>query len=289
MKHTAILRLVLLGSLGCVCASCSSEKNATNGTGSGGQSSTSGGSSSSGGSTLQSTAPDSGATLPPFCDDIAADPERFDGGLVQVGATDPTKSAPLDVGGFFARGDDQGYCFTYADARPDGSTAFPACGGGTNECFTKETGLCATARLGIGSSTVWGAGIGCSLNQPSTEGATADQISLANRSSISVEVYGCKTPKALRLQLNIYPPIYDEETETLHSGYYCGDVTLSDPDADGARKGTIEIAKLREDCWTGTGLLLDPATQTAESIQLQINAGAQKTEYDFCVSKLALE
>jgi hypothetical protein len=207
--------------------------------------------------------------------------------LVQIGATDPTKSVPLDVGGFFARGDDQGYCFTYADAKTDGSTAFPPCGSG-GECFTKDSGLCTTAKLGIASSDIWGAGIGCSLNQASTAGAVADRISLANRSSISVEIYGCKTPSKLRLQLNIYPPIYDAETEKLHSGYYCGDVTLSAPDANGARSGSIEIAKLKEDCWTGSGLLLDPATQTAESIQLQINAEAKKTEYDFCVSKFEL-
>ncbi|HEY5959513.1 MAG TPA: hypothetical protein VIV60_23310 [Polyangiaceae bacterium] len=228
--------------------------------------------------------------MPPRCDGSSVEPQRGDEGLIRVGATNPENSVPLDVGGFFARGDNQGFCFTYADAKPDGSTAFPPCGGTGKECFTKESGLCATAKLGVASSDVWGAGIGCALNQASTAGAASDRVSLVGKSSISVEVYGCKTPAHLRLQLNIYPPIFDEDAGKLHSGYYCGDVDLSESDSNGARKGTIEIAKLREDCWTGTGLLLDPANQTAESIQLQINADAKETtEYDFCVSKFALE
>jgi hypothetical protein len=193
---------------------------------------------------------------------------------------------PLDVGGFYLRGDHKGYCFAFADGRDNGSTAFPPCGGSGKECFTKDSGLCVTANLGVASNTVWGAGIGCALNQASTAGAVADRISLVDKSSVSVEIYGCKTPKQLRLQLNIYPPIFDEDAGKAHSGYYCGDVNLSDPDANGARKGSIEIAKLREDCWTGAGMLLDPATQTAETIQLQINADAvKKTDFDFCVSK----
>ena len=289
MKQTAILGMVLLGAIGYGSASCGSDKSST-ATGSGGQPSNSGGSSSTGGSTTSSTTADSGSPVPPYCEGTGIEPERFDAGLVQIGATDPKNSVPLDVGGFFARGDNQGYCFTYADAKPNGSTAFPPCGGTGKECFTKESGLCATAKLGVASSDVWGAGIGCTLNQASTAGAVADRVSLVGKSSVSVEVYGCKTPAQLRLQLNIYPPIYDEDAGKLHSGYYCGDVSLSAPDANGARKGSIEIAKLREDCWTGTGLLLDSANQTAESIQLQINADkTQITEYDFCVSKLALE
>lgn len=296
MKQTAILGLVLMGAVGYGFAGCGSDNKSSPVTGSGGQPSNTGGSSSAGGlsstggSTTSSTTSTGGSSVTPNCDTTSAGPERFDAGLVQIGATDPKNSVPLDVGGFFARGDHKGYCFTYADAKPDGSTVFPPCGGVGKECFTKESGLCATAKLGVASADIWGAGIGCALNQPSTDGAVADKVSLVGKSSISVEVYGCKTPAALRLQLNIYPPIYDEAAGKLHSGYYCGDVNLSEPDANGARKGTIEIANLREDCWTGTGLLLDPANQTAESIQLQINSDKTlATEYDFCVSKLALE
>jgi hypothetical protein len=149
--------------------------------------------------------------------------------------------------------------------------------------------LCVTTSLGVATADIWGSGIGCSLNEDQTTGKAGDPVSIAGLTSMAIEIYGCNTPKQLRLQINVDPPIYEPDPiDKLHSGYYCGDVTLSSPDSNGVRTGTIEIAKLREDCWTGTGLLINTTTQTAKSMQLQINAGAQRTDFDFCVSKFVM-
>lgn len=223
------------------------------------------------------------------CEGAGADPERVDGGLVQIAGSDPSYSLALDVGGFYAHGDYKGYCFTYADNKPEGSTIFPPCGN-EPDCFTKDSGLCVKASLGMATADIWGAGIGCSLNEDQETGKSGGPVNVAGVTSISVEIYGCSTPKSVRVQLNVDPPIYDVETDKLHSGYYCADLALSDPDANGVRKGTLEVAKLKEDCWTGTGLAIDTTTQTVKSVQMQVNAdSAKKVEYDFCVSKFALE
>ena len=284
MKKTALLGLVLTLGAGTFAASCGSDSK-SNTSGSGGDSSV-GGSTATGGS---ATGGASSAAPAPHCDNATdAGVERFDGGIIQVGGTDPVNSVNLDVGGYYDQGAYKGYCFTYADNKPDGSKSFPPCGGNGNECFTKDSKLCVTTSLGIATADIWGSGIGCSLNEDKTTGKAGDPVSIASVTSLSVEVYGCNAPKSLRLQINVDPPIYDAVADKLHSGYYCGDVTLSAADANGARAGSIDITKLREDCWTGAGLLLDKTTQTAKSIQLQINADAKKTAFDFCVSKFAL-
>ena len=297
MNKTAFLGWVLLGGISCFAAGCSSStKNNT--TGSGGQSNTGGSTSNStstGGSTTTTTSTGGGSSLPPLCEAGDAGPQHAadgDGGLIlsQVGETDPSKSIALDVGGYFTSGDAQGYCFTYADNKPNGSTIFPLCGTNGDECFTKSTGLCVTASLGVASSAIWGAGIGCALSQQQSGNDSGKSVSVASKTSISVEVYGCKVPKTMRVQLNIYPPIYEADKDLLHSGFYCKDVYFSDPDANGVRKGNVDIAQLREDCWTGTGLLLATATLTAKSIQIQVNSdGTNRTDWDFCVSKLSVD
>jgi len=296
MNKTAFLGWVLLGGISCFGAGCSSDTK-NNKTGSGGQSSSGGSTSnststSSGGSTTTTASTGGGSSLPPLCDVGDAGSQHItdgDGGriLSQVGATDPSKSIPLDVGGFFTSGDNKGYCFTYGDNH--GSTISPICGTSGGECFTKNSGLCTTAHLGVASTTIWGAGIGCALNQKSASGASANPISLVGKTGITVEIYGCKTPKQLRLQLNIDNPTFDD-AGTLGSGYYCSDVFLTTPDADGARTGTVDLSKLRQDCWTGTGPLLDTSTLNADSIQVQINADqTNPTDWDFCISKLSVD
>jgi len=294
MNKTAFLGWVLLGGISCFAAGCSSNtKNNTTGSGGSNTGGSTSNSTSTGGSTTTTTSIGGGSSLPPLCEVGDAGPQHAsdgDGGLIlsQVGDTDPSKSIALDVGGYFTSGDAQGYCFTYADNKPKGSTIFPLCAG--DECFTKNTGLCVTASLGVASDVIWGAGIGCALSQQQSGNDSGKSISLASKTSISVEVYGCKTPKIMRVQLNIYPPIYEADIDLLHSGYYCADVSFTGPDANGVRKGSVDIAKLREDCWTGRGLLLDTATLTAKSVQIQINSdGTNRTDWDFCVSKLSVD
>jgi hypothetical protein len=293
MNKTAFLGLVLLGGVGYCVASCSSDtkSNNNNNAATGGETSI-GGTVSTGGTTSPTTGATGGSTSAPnpYCDGANLQPERFDGGLVQMGGTDPVNSIPLDVGGFYAQSDEyKGYCFTYADGKTDGSTIFPPCGGNGNECFTKDTKLCVTAALGVASSSVWGAGIGCSLNEDKETGKAGDPVSLVGKTSVSVEVYGCNVPSKLRLQINVDPPDYNADTDKLMSGYFCQDVTLSEPDANGARKGTVQISDLQEDCWDKTNRKVDTSKHTAKSIQLQVNAETSKKNYDFCVSKFELK
>lgn len=310
---------VIFGSLAtcaltCIMASCGSEDKTTAGTG--GQSSTGGSADASGASSIggqvgtstpqgvdsssagtsgqsvgdggTSSAGSSGAA-PVVCDSAASEPAHVDGGLVRIGGSLPEYSVPLDVGGYYVRGGYEGFCYTIADGKPDGSTASPPCGTAGGECFTKESGLCISASLGIASDTIWGAGVGCALNQD-TEGSSGDPVSLVEKTGLSVAVYGCRVPDLIRVQLNIYPPIYDAENDILHSGYYCADVALSQPDESGMRNGTVPLSDLREDCWTGDGLLLDPTSQTAESITMQVGSDkSERTDWDFCLSKLSLD
>lgn len=288
MNKPAIVGAILLCGMGYFVASCSSSSSKNN-AGSGGQPGT-GGATATGGSHDAGT-PDSSAPLPPQCDGTNVGPERVDGGLVQIGNTNPASSISLDVGGYYRSGDYHGYCFGYADGIANiGSTIFPPCGGNGNECFTKDSGLCVTASLGVASSSIWGAGIGCSLGEDQTGGKSPADVSLVGKTSLSVEVYGCSVPSLLRLQVNVDPPIYDAVNNVLHSGYYCADVTLSAPDSNGARQGSVALSQLQEDCWNATALYLDTSTQTAKSIQLQINADTVKrTSWDFCVSKFELD
>jgi hypothetical protein len=295
MNKPAILGAILLCGLGCVMASCSSEKK--NNAGAGGQSST-GGSTATGGSQSDAGTTGGSTALPVGCESRAADagPERadaaVDGGLVQIGNTDPSKSIQLGEGGFFTSpsGEYKGYCFTFTDVTSKGtSTMFPTCGK-TPDCFTQATGLCPTALLGIADKDghTWGAGIGCNLNQKAGSGTVENSVSLVGKTSLSVQLYGCKTPNVVRLQLNIDNPVFDD-AGTLGSGYYCSDAPVSAPDSDGIRKATVQLTSLTQDCWK-SNLVLDTSTMTAKSVQVQIGADqGRTTDYDFCISNIALE
>jgi len=283
MKTSVILGTLGLGLGACAFAGCSSDNKTAGGTGgtsAGGNTST-GGSSSNGGNS------DSGT--PQGCP-ANVTPEFFDGGLTQVGYSEPTKSVTLGDGGYYEMPNNSkyhGHCFTFADGA--GSTIYPPCGD-TGPCFTVNTGLCMTADLGVGSATTWGAGFGCNLNEASTAGAAALFTDVIGMSTITASVYGCSAPPLLQVQLNVVDPPVDS-LGVPGSGYFCNrTATWSKPDADGNITATVQLTDLTQDCWNPGGVVFDPATMHVKSIQGQINAvDGKASTWDFCLSRLSIE
>jgi hypothetical protein len=292
MKKTAILGAVLLCGAAGVFASCSNSKSNNNEVG---------GSSSAGGDTSTGGGSQGGSTS-----DQCANPtpeHDADGGLVQVGFTDPSKSVQLGIGAYYAMPNTtfQGHCYTIADKyATDGSTTFPPCGTADTAdapsppCFTVNTGLCVTQSLGVASgSNVWGAGLGCNLAQE--QGHTfIDRADLTGKTNVTVGIYGCSVPPKLQVQLNMHygtgPSTVDGGTAP-GDGYFCKVVDLpKDPDANGVRTITVPISDLTEDCWNPGGPKLDLATMPIEAFMVQVNSdSAKRKNYDFCLSKLSID
>jgi hypothetical protein len=296
MNKALTYSAIVLVATGAFVASCGTKSDGSSTTlpnATGGQSNT-GGSSSAGGAATGGAAT-GGTTMKPVCaTEAAAGHSYVDGGLVQIGQTIPTDSVKLDVGGFYAMSSEyHGYCYTIADKYdPEtGSFLFPPCGTAVGaECFTADTGLCTTASLGAANgSKVWGGGIGCSIGQ--AQGTTySGPASLVGKTSLTIEIYGCKIPTKLQMQLTQFNTTLDD-AGVLGSGYFCKLVDLSPPDANGRSRATVNFADLKQDCWN-SGILptLDPSTMTAKNIQLQINSDpTARTEWDFCVSKLSID
>lgn len=147
----------MISLVGCSLFGCSSSSKNTN-TASGGQSNT-GGSTASGGTKSDAGSPDGSVGGQQCTPGKIAKME--DGGLVDIGATDPLDSMPLQEGGYYAMPSSTygGYCFTYSDSI-DGntgtSTVYPPCGT-SSICFTQASGLCPVANLGPSNSNNWGA------------------------------------------------------------------------------------------------------------------------------------
>ncbi len=294
MNKTAILGAALLCGIGYLAASCSGTK--TNNAGSGGANN--GG--NTGGSSSQDSGTDAGSDVPAYCSQykggIEYDP---DGGVIRYGASDPEDSLTLDVGGYYNMPPGppyqyHGYCFTFSDSTDNTvggtSTASPPCGT-TGPCYTVASGLCSTMKLDQAYGSVsWGAGVGCSLHQGQASTATAGYTDIIGKTSVTVGVYGCKVPKVLQIQLNVTNPPFDD-AGVLGDGYYCNRATLPEhPDANGIYTVTIPMTSFIEDCWNAlTYPVIDPATHTVKSIQVQVSSDPSKaTDWDFCISKLLI-
>ena len=250
----------------------------------------SGGTSASGGSTSVAGAATGGSSATASC--IAPAINVTDAGvLLRAGATDPGASVQLDDVGYYTMPSSpyHGYCFTSADNyAPGGSTVFPPCGP-KGPCFTAESGLCLKADLGVSSNNVWGAGIGCNLNQMQATGAVSSSANITGKTTLTVAVYGCKPPAQVLLQLNVVNPPFDSSSGILGSGYFCVLTTLSAPDATGFRTLSVPLADLRQDCWKAGGPLLDPATMKVSSVSFQAMASSAASNVDFCVAKLLID
>lgn len=297
MRKREIFGILLLGTIGCTVAGCSSDKS-NNTSGSGGTSNGGAGATGGKGGGADAGGGDSGTNN--HCGDPSMREYDQDGGLMRIGATDPSKSLALDVGAFYAMPSTNyhGYCYTIADnytptgsTTPTGSNIYPPCGD-TGPCFTVDTRLCVVADLGVASgSDVWGAGIGCNLSQV-MGGTYIGRTSLTGMKTVTVGVYGCEVPSKLQVQLNMHfgtgPALVDGGTNG--SGYMCKVVTVPPADANGVHTITVPLTDLAEDCWNDGTPHLDPETMQVEAVAIQINADqAKRTTWDFCVSRLSIE
>jgi hypothetical protein len=197
-------------------------------------------------------------------------------------------SVVLGDGGHYAMPNTtyRGSCWTFEDQ--GGSSVFPPCRT-DGSCFTPATGLCVSASLPPGSATAWGVGFGCSLNQAAEPGAAPLSTSVAGMTRLTIGVYGCAVPAELQVQLNVVNSPSDD-AGIPGSGYFCRRATLGPADANGVRTATVQLTELVQDCWVPGGLVFEPATMNAKSVQVQINAPeGQASSWDLCVSKLSLE
>ena len=250
----------------------------------------SGGASAIGGSTSVGGAATGGSSATAAC--IAPAINLTDAGvLLRAGATDPGASVPLADDGYYTMPSSpyHGYCFTFADNyTPGGSTVFPPCGSG-HPCFTAESGLCLQAHLGVSSNNVWGAGIGCNLNQMHATGALSSYTDITGKTTLTVAIYSCKPPTQIMLQLNVVNPPFDESSGQFGSGYFCSLTTLSAPDASGMSTLSVPLGDLRQDCWKAGGPLLDPAAMKVNAVSFQAMASSAASDVDFCVAKLLID
>jgi hypothetical protein len=304
MNKPVIFGALLLGVAGLVAASCSSNKNNTTGpsaNASGGT--TAAGDAGTGGGATGGAPSDAASDVLPFaCGHWDASVKlNEEGGLVQIGYTDPSKSVTLAEGGYYAMPGTtyKGYCWTYKDAGGV-SAIYPPCGtpqadAAPPPCFTQSTGLCISANWGAGSASNWGGGFGCSLNQGTAAGAAALNTDVIGKTSLTIGVYGCLVPDQLQVQLNVSNPPSDD-AGTPGSGYFCNRANLGPPDANGIRSVTVQLADLAQDCWmtgdagTPTGPKFDAATMVVKSIQAQVNAPTGvRSDWDLCVSQLSIQ
>lgn len=277
MHKLALFNGLLLGFAMTPIACSDSGGNGTGGTGGGS------GSDGSGGDGAGGTG--GGGTIVVGPRECNADP-LFDDtdALLQVAGTDPAKSVTMEVGGVYAMPDTayKGNCFSYADT--GGSKIYPPCG--SDYCFTVSSHLCLAASLGSGSTTTWGGGFGCNMNQPSGTPLFTD---VKGKTTFTIKAYGCKIPDKLQLQLNVVNAP-DTDAGVPGSGYFCKLVDMSAPDVDGVRTGTVSLTELVQDCWQSTSPTFDPETMLVKSLQVQINAlEGSETKWDFCVSELKLQ
>jgi hypothetical protein len=217
---------------------------------------------------------------------------------MQVGYTEPNMSIALQDGGFYAMPNTKykGYCFTYVDA--GGSKFYPPCGvpnpgDPAPPCFTMSTGLCLTAKMGVGSAVAWGGGFGCSLNQGSAAGALALYTDVIGMTSITLGVYGCAIiPSQLQIQLNVVDEIIDD-AGVKGDGFFCNRPKKENwvgPDANGIYTVTVKLTDLTQDCWNAGGMVFDPTWMHVKSIQGQVNSvDGAASSWDFCVSKLSIQ
>ena len=222
--------------------SIGSSSGSSTGSGSGGQGSTSG--STSGGSSGSSSGQSSGGEAGPGDAGCSA--------AVSAGAI------PL-TGGYLAASviGDGGYAYSFQDDM--GSTA---CVDTTAYCAAGSTGIADLA------GTVWGAGVGSSLNQALATGPTSPPVHTyaATGSGVTYTLDGLPS-QGMRL-------IIDQAGTD-----YCAHLT--------AAADTIKWSSFNTKCWDGSGTTLAGAPQQATHLQFQVPAGTIAAPFAFCVESLS--
>jgi hypothetical protein len=154
---------------------------------------------------------------------------------------------------------DGGYAYSYNDGM--GSTA---CLDSTAFCGSGSTAV-ATPTV-----TVWGAGLGFSLNQALASGSTSPPIdSYAGPTADTGITYTLSglPGQGMRLIIN------DNGTD------YCAPLTTA--------SGTVPWATFNTECWSGAGTALTGAPQVATHVQFQVTAASATESFDFCVTAVS--
>jgi hypothetical protein len=149
---------------------------------------------------------------------------------------------------------DGGYAYAYDDKMGSvaclDSTAY--CGAGTTAVATAN-------------GTVWGAGIGASLNQAMA----------MNMQSPPIDPYAV-TGSGVSYQLDNFPSQGMRLIIDQMGVDYCAPLS--------AASGTIKWASFNTKCWDGSGTTLAGAPQIATHLQFQVTANAAITPFSFCVT-----
>jgi hypothetical protein len=152
---------------------------------------------------------------------------------------------------------DGGYAYSYDDKM--GSTA---CLDSTAYCGSGSTGV-ATA-----TGTVWGAGIGSSLNQAMATGPQSPPVNPYAVTGSGV-TYALDNLPAQGMRLVIDQGGSD----------YCAPIT--------AASGTVKWSSFNTKCWDGSGTSLSAAPSTATHLQFQVTAGTAAASFNFCVTSVS--
>jgi hypothetical protein len=152
---------------------------------------------------------------------------------------------------------DGGYAYAYADRMGSSAcidtTAF--CGAGTTAIATP-------------TGTVWGAGIGVSLNQAMATSAASPPVGqyAVTGSGISYSLSDLPM-QGMRLAI-------DEGGQD-----YCAPLTTA--------SGTIAWASFNTKCWDHSGVALAGAPKTATYVHFQVTAATAMAAFDFCVTAVS--
>lgn len=150
-----------------------------------------------------------------------------------------------------------GYTFSFADALPMGSTA-----------CVDTTALCGVGSAGVANATntIYGGGIGVSLNQAMATGAASPPILTLTTTGAGIAYALSNLPVGTRLSID-------------NAGKdYCAPLT--------AASGTVAWAGFNSTCWTpATGVALS-GPPAATQVKFQVSAGTTATPFNFCVTSL---
>ena len=152
---------------------------------------------------------------------------------------------------------DGGYAYAYDDKM--GSTA---CLDPAAYCGAGSTGVATP------TGTVWGAGIGSSLNQAMATGSASPPIATYAVTGSGI-AYALDNLPAQGMRLIIDQAGAD----------YCAPIT--------AASGTVKWSSFNTKCWDGSGTTLAAAPQTATHVQFQVTAGAAVASFAFCVKAIS--
>jgi hypothetical protein len=154
---------------------------------------------------------------------------------------------------------DGGYAYAYSDMM------------GSTGCLDASA-FCGAGTTGVATSngTVWGAGIGVSLNQAMATGMASPPIETYAVPTTDTGISYTVSPlpsQGMRL-------IIDDNGMD-----YCAVVTVA--------TGTVPWSSFNTACWNNSGTALTGAPQAATHLQFQVTASTATTPFNLCVTAVS--